>query len=105
MSITTGQYIPTTLDAPVFTANNICSITTVWLFNHSETNNANIEIYLVKDGDTPGDTNKIAEFLIVPKDSFYTNLERFVLDQNDSLYIKTDLENTVSCVISFVNKE
>ena len=104
MSITTGQFIGTS-PTQVFTASGICSITTLWLYNHSDTEDVTIQIWLVKNGSSPSDENKIAEFQIVTKDSFYTDLERFVLDENDSLYVQCNLDNTVSCVLSYVMKD
>jgi hypothetical protein len=100
MSIAQGTI--TTATATLFTSSGTNAITAIYLMNdHSGT--VTVQLHIVSDGDSIGNTNKIIKNLeIAAGDTFVVDTERLILSNNDRIQATADVDSVCYSTISYI---
>lgn len=110
MAITSTQLTGTTITVPstVYTSSSTNAITTIALCNtgavtitDESVNTCNVNVYLVKSGDTADVDNLIVSNLTIPAgETVFFSDEKFILENNDTVQIGTSAANLITATIS-----
>lgn len=110
MAITSTQLTGTTITVPssVYTSSGSNAITTMILCNtgavtitDESVNTCNVNIYLVKSGDTADVDNLIVSNLTVPAgETVFFSDEKIILENGDSIQIGTNAANLITATVS-----
>ena len=110
MAITSTQLTGTTITVPstVYTSSSTNAITTIALCNtgavtitDESVNTCNVNVYLVKSGDTADVDNLIVSNLTIPAgETVFFSDEKIILDGGDEIHIKADDANLISVTVS-----
>lgn len=97
-----AQATVTTATATLFTSSGTNAITAIYLMNdHSST--VTVQLHVVTDGDTIGNSNKIIKNLqIAAGDTFVIDTERLVLSNDDKIQATADVDSVCYSTISHV---
>jgi len=92
----------TTSAATLFTSSGTNAVTALYLMNdHSGT--VTVQLHIVTDGDSIGNTNRIIKNLEIPAgDTFVIDTERLVLGNNDKIQATADVDSVCYSTISYV---
>jgi len=115
-----NQQLTTTSDTQVFTASTtgaaiggavtaqnravtniiLCNTGAVTITDES-INRPSVDVYLVKQGETPVDANKIVSSLTVPAgETVFFSDEKIILDGGDEVWVKAADANLISVTVS-----
>lgn len=84
------------------------AITSMMFCNTSTNQTAKIDIYVVSDGQgyAPGYQTQILKAIpIPPEETFVMDSEKFILEDLDGVYVKSDVANAITVTISSVSTE
>jgi hypothetical protein len=108
--ITSKQITATTVTNPelVYTSSGTSAITTIILCNtgtvditDESVDTCNVNVYLVKNGDTPVASNLIVNNLIVPAgETVFFSDEKIILDSGDMVYVGTSATSLITATVS-----
>jgi hypothetical protein len=77
------------------------AVTSMFFCNYTE-NDSIIDVYIVADGKTPTNDNKIIHRLLIsPGDTFTFDTEKIILDSGDAVFARVE-PSGVSCTVSYV---
>ena len=107
MAITSVQ-ITTAGNPPVqvYEADGQNAITTMMFCNTSTNVTANIDVYVVSDtsGYAPGPQTQILKTIPIPAtETFVMDTEKFILENLDTIHVRSDQANVVTVTISSVS--
>jgi hypothetical protein len=78
------------------------AVTSMFYCNTTE-EDGTIQVYIVADGRTPTNDNKIIHNLLIsPGDTFTFDTEKIILDSGDAIYANVTPSGGVSCTVSYV---
>lgn len=100
MPISQGIMLTTSVQQ-VFQATEDCVLRWVGFTNTGSTD-VTINVYLVKNGETPSDQNRIFADIIIPtKDTFILDEDRILMEAGDSIYAQASEDSVVNFVASW----
>ena len=92
----------TTSTATLFTSSGANAITAIYLMN-DHSNTVTVQLHVVTDGDTIGNSNKIIKNLqIAAGDTFVIDTEKLLLDNNDKIQATADVDSVCYSTISYI---
>lgn len=108
--ITSGRITTSTITAPeiIYTSSGTNAVTTIMICNTGtvdpadESNDlANVNIYLVRYGQSPTTSNAVVWNLPVPAgETVFFSEERIVLDDGDTVRVGSDAANLITVTVS-----
>ncbi len=107
MAITSSQ-ITTAGNPPVqvYESQGQNAITTMIFCNTSTSATANIDVYVVSDdsGYAPGPQTQILKAIPIPAtETFIMDTEKFILEDLDTVWVRSDTANAITVTISTVS--
>ena len=107
MAITSSQVI-TAGNPPVkvYDSTGQNAITSMMFCNTSTSQSALIDIYVVSDvsGYAPGYQTQVLKAIpIPPEETFVMDSEKFILEDNDGVYVRSNVANAITVTISSVS--
>lgn len=85
----------------VFSATNQTALTTVVFCNISASTNTTVNVYAVPYGGAiNGSTQIINALPLTAGETFVLDTERFILEQNDSIWVQSTASNCVTVTVS-----
>lgn len=62
-----------------------------------------IDVYIVGDGDTPSDSNKVIAKLYIPPVQTFSLEEKLILEAGDSLWVETQVGNRITVTVTYTD--